>query len=312
MKKVNWFVVLAGGAVGLAAVLLTAFGNPANMGFCIACFLRDITGALGMHGADKVQYVRPEIVGLVLGAFIMAVATREFRAKAGSSPALRFVLGGFVMIGALAFLGCPLRMVLRLAGGDGNALVGLVGFAIGIFVGTLFMKRGFSLKRAYDVGASEGAVLPVLLAGLLILFLAVPTLFRLSEAGPGSMHAPVLLAFLVALVIGALAPEIPSVHGRRHSGCCFVPGFQAPVRVYRHFPGCSGGESDYQEFSLWLPDAAGGPQQSPVEPAGYDAGRLGFRAFGRLSVASADPGRQRQWRFHGDGVWYDGRRGHRP
>lgn len=65
MKKVNWFVVLAGGAVGLAAVLLTAFGNPANMGFCIACFLRDITGALGMHGADKVQYVRPEIVGLV-------------------------------------------------------------------------------------------------------------------------------------------------------------------------------------------------------------------------------------------------------
>ena len=65
MKKVNWFVVLAGGAVGLAAVLLTAFGNPANMGFCIACFLRDITGALGMHGADKVQYVRwpPESSG---------------------------------------------------------------------------------------------------------------------------------------------------------------------------------------------------------------------------------------------------------
>ena len=54
-------------------MLLTAFGNPANMGFCIACFLRDITGALGMHGADKVQYVRPEIVGLVLGAFIMVV-----------------------------------------------------------------------------------------------------------------------------------------------------------------------------------------------------------------------------------------------
>ena len=198
-------LALAGVVCGLVAACLAYFGNPANMGFCIACFLRDITGALGMHGADKVQYVRPEIVGLVLGAFIMAVATREFRAKAGSSPALRFVLGGFVMIGALAFLGCPLRMVLRLAGGDGNALVGLVGFAIGIFVGTLFMKRGFSLKRAYDVGASEGAVLPVLLAGLLILFLAVPTLFRLSEAGPGSMHAPVLLAFLVALVIGALA-----------------------------------------------------------------------------------------------------------
>lgn len=51
----------------------------------------------------------------------------------GSAPALRFVLGAFVMIGALAFLGCPLRMVLRLAGGDANALVGLVGFGAGIF-----------------------------------------------------------------------------------------------------------------------------------------------------------------------------------
>lgn len=207
MKKVNWFVVLAGGAVGLAAVLLTAAGNPANMGFCIACFLRDIAGALGMHSAAKVQYVRPEIVGLVLGAFIMAVATKEFRAKAGSSPAVRFVLGGFVMIGALAFLGCPLRMMLRLAGGDGNALVGLAGFALGIFIGTIFMKRGFSLKRAYDSVAAEGAVLPVLLAGLLVLFLAVPTLFKLSEEGPGSKHASVLLALVIALVVGALAQK---------------------------------------------------------------------------------------------------------
>ena len=116
MKKVSWIVVIAGAVVGLAAVVLTHLGNPANMGFCIACFLRDITGAVGMHSAAKVQYVRPEIIGLVLGAFIMSVATKEFRAKAGSSPATRFVLGAFVMIGALAFLGCPLRMVLRMGG----------------------------------------------------------------------------------------------------------------------------------------------------------------------------------------------------
>ena len=44
MKKIHWGVVLAGVAVGLAALILTAMGNPANMGFCIACFLRD-TGA---------------------------------------------------------------------------------------------------------------------------------------------------------------------------------------------------------------------------------------------------------------------------
>ena len=122
MKKETVIVVSAGAAVGLAAIFLMLLGNPANMGFCIACFLRDIAGACGLHSAAKVQYVRPEIIGLVLGALAMSLATREFRARAGSAPAVRFVLGGFVMIGALAFLGCPLRMVLRL-GGDLNVLV---------------------------------------------------------------------------------------------------------------------------------------------------------------------------------------------
>ena len=205
MKKVSWIVVIAGAVVGLAAVVLTHLGNPANMGFCIACFLRDITGAVGMHGAAKVQYVRPEIIGLVLGAFVMSVATKEFRAKAGSSPATRFVLGAFVMIGALAFLGCPLRMVLRIGGGDLNAVVGLVGFTLGIFIGIQFLKRGFSLKRAYPVGKGEGGVLPIVMTGLLILVIAVPSLFKFSEEGPGSKHAPMLAALLIAVVVGALA-----------------------------------------------------------------------------------------------------------
>lgn len=207
MKKVNWFVVLAGAAVGLAAIFLTIWGNPANMGFCIACFLRDIAGAVGLHSAGKVQYIRPEIIGLVLGAFLMAVATKEFRPKAGSSPATRFVLGAFVMIGALAFLGCPLRMVLRLAGGDANALVGLAGFVLGILIGVLFLNRGFSLKRAYEAGPVEGATLPMVMTGLLILLLAVPALFLASQQGPGSQHAPLFLALAVALVVGALAQK---------------------------------------------------------------------------------------------------------
>ncbi len=207
MKKINWFVVLAGGAVGLAAVLLTFFGNPVNMGFCIACFLRDITGALGMHGAAVVQYVRPEITGLVVGAFIMSVATKEFRAKAGSSPAIRFVLGALVMIGALVFLGCPLRMVLRLAGGDLNALTALAGFAVGIWIGTVFLNKGFSLKRAYDVPKAEGTVMPAVFTGIFLLFLVAPSLFKMSEKGPGSMQAPVLLALGLAIVVGALAQK---------------------------------------------------------------------------------------------------------
>ena len=207
MKKINWFVIAAGVAVGLAALTLTALGNPANMGFCIACFERDIAGAVGLHSAAKVQYLRREIIGLVLGAFLMAAASKEFRAKTGSAPATRFVLGAFVMIGALAFLGCPLRMVLRLGGGDFNAVVGLIGFVAGIGIGVAFLKRGFTLKRAYPAGKVEGSVLPIVMTGLLLLGLAAPSLLRASEEGPGSKHAPALIALAIAVVVGALAQK---------------------------------------------------------------------------------------------------------
>ena len=204
MKKVSWIVVIAGAVVGLAAVVLTHLGNPANMGFCIACFLRDITGAVGMHGAAKVQYVRPEIIGLVLGSLCAALAAKEFRARAGSSPAVRFLLGLVVMIGALVFLGCPLRMVLRLGGGDLTAVAGLLGFLRGILVGIVFLKKGFSLGRARALPSGEGLVLPGIMVALLVLLLAGPALLRFSEAGPGSMHAFWGLSLAAGLVVGAL------------------------------------------------------------------------------------------------------------
>ena len=98
MEKKRWMkdyglILLAGVVVGIAALVLTAMGNPKNMGFCIACFERDIAGALGLHSAAVVQYIRPEIIGMVLGAMIAALAFKEFKARAGSSPAIRFVAG---------------------------------------------------------------------------------------------------------------------------------------------------------------------------------------------------------------------------
>ena len=87
--------------------------NPANMAFCIACFIRDTAGAMGIYQAEVVQYARPEIIGLVLGAFIISIATKNISSTAGSSPMIRFILGVIIMIGALVFLGCPLRMVIR-------------------------------------------------------------------------------------------------------------------------------------------------------------------------------------------------------
>ena len=205
--KESGLIILAGLIVGAAAIVLVLLGNPANMGFCIACFLRDIAGGVKLHTAPIVQYVRPEIAGLVLGALIMALAGKEFSVRGGSSPMARFVLGFCVMVGALMFLGCPLRMVIRLGGGDGNALLGLVGFAIGIFVGTLFLRAGFSLKKSTPQPMVEGFLMPAVAVGLLVLLVGAPKLLAFSESGPGSMHAPILAALVAGLVVGALAQK---------------------------------------------------------------------------------------------------------
>ena len=42
MKNEKGTIVLAGGVIGVIAAILVFFGNPANMGFCIACFLSTV------------------------------------------------------------------------------------------------------------------------------------------------------------------------------------------------------------------------------------------------------------------------------
>lgn len=199
-------LALAGIICGLVAACLAYFGNPANMAFCIACFIRDTAGSLGLHSAETVQYARPEIIGLVLGAFLISVATKEYRSMAGSSPAVRFVLGMIIVIGSLVFLGCPLRMIIRMSAGDLNAWIALIGFILGVGTGVFALKKGFSLGRAHMTNRMSGAVLPVLMVGILVLALAT-ALLKSSQSGPGSMHAPIIISLAGGLIFGAAAQK---------------------------------------------------------------------------------------------------------
>ena len=202
----TWKLAVSGAVIGLLVMLLAIYGNPANMAICVACFIRDTAGALKLHTAAPVQYFRPEVVGFVCGSFLLALLTKEYKSTAGSSPMVRFILGAAMMIGALVFLGCPLRMVLRMAAGDLNAWVALIGFAGGVATGSFFLKKGFSLGRAYEAKPVGGAVLPVVLAALLVIGVATGA-YAVSTEGPGSKHAPIILSLVVALVIGALAQK---------------------------------------------------------------------------------------------------------
>ena len=206
----RWGIIVSGGVIGVLAALLVRWGNPPNMGVCMACFERDIAGALGLHRAAVVQYLRPEIPAFLLGSTIAALIFGEFRSRGGSSPLLRFLLGVFAMVGALVFLGCPWRALLRLAGGDGNAIIGLAGLVAGIAVGVRFLKAGYSLGRSHPMPAAVGWVIPGAMIGLLLLAVFQPKFSEggpifASGQGPGSLHAALAVSVGVGLVIGFLA-----------------------------------------------------------------------------------------------------------
>ena len=200
----------AGLILGVIAAFLVKFGNPGNMGFCVACFTRDIAGALGLHRAAVVQYLRPEIAGFILGAFASALLFSEYKPRGGSSPMIRFALGFFAMIGALVFLGCPWRAYLRLAGGDWNALAGIAGLVAGIGMGVWFLYHGFSLGAARPTPKYSGLVMPLLALAILALLVIRPVFSPegpvfFSAKGPGAAHAPLAISLGAGLVVGWLA-----------------------------------------------------------------------------------------------------------
>lgn len=203
---------VVGGVLGVVAVLLVKAGNPGNMGFCVACFTRDIAGAFGLHRAAVVQYLRPEIPGFIIGAYLSSFAFKEHRPRGGSSPMVRFFLGIFSMIGALVFLGCPWRAYLRLAGGDWNALAGIAGLVAGILIGIAFLGRGFTLGAARPSPRWAGIALPLASMAVLAMLFARPLFgpdgtgpIFFSAQGPGSMHAGIPISLGAGLLVGWLA-----------------------------------------------------------------------------------------------------------
>ncbi len=197
--------ILTGAVVGVGAVLLSYFGNPANTGLCVSCFMRNIAGAIGLHDNVRLQYLRPELLAIVIGAFITALMTREFKATSGSSPMLRFFIGILLIIGCSVFIGCPIKMILRISAGDFSALVGVVGLCAGVWVGLQFLESGFRLGMPHDTSRANGAIIPALMILLVVFLLIKAPFIQISVKGSAALQAPVWIALAIGLLIGGLA-----------------------------------------------------------------------------------------------------------
>ena len=202
------YFIISGAVLGIVAAFLAYAGNPANMGICAACFLRDTSGALGFHSVQTLQYLRPELIGLVLGGFLASLFwTKEFAPKNSTATFSSFFLGVFAMIGALVFLGCPWRAFLRLGGGDMTAIAGFLGLAVGVGIGLFFKKNGYKVDESVSVSKNIG-FLPVIFSVLLLLALVFGlkigengALFS-SVKGPAAQHTALFISLIGGLVVG--------------------------------------------------------------------------------------------------------------
>ena len=209
--------VSTGIVLGAGAVVLTLLGNPTNSGICISCFLENLAGSLQMHDSLRMSYVRPELIGFLLGSFLMAKKMRRFRVTGGSSPLIRFLLGFFMIVGCGVFIGCPIKMILRLAAGDLTAVAALFGLLFGIWLGGRYIKAGSVLDRDKELPQINGYVLPGIGLLLLLFLLLKPAFIQQGATGPAAQHAPMWISLAVGLLIGALS---------QRSGLCITGGLR--------------------------------------------------------------------------------------
>lgn len=200
-----WMVVAAGMLLGTLGVLLSVWGNPENTGICVSCFIENSAGALGFHDNTRMQYLRPELIGFVLGALLSASAFREFRPKGGSAPLPRLASGIFLMIGCAVFMGCPIKLFLRFTAGDMTAAAGVAGLVGGVWIGLKGLANGVSLGRQEQECGFSGFLVPAFSALLLVFLLIRPGFLISSDMGSAAQHAPWLIALVSGILLGILA-----------------------------------------------------------------------------------------------------------
>lgn len=200
-----WTVITVGALLGAFGVLLSVWGNPENSGICVSCFIENSAGALGLHDNQNMQYLRPELIGFVLGSTASAIMYREFNSRGGSAPLSRLFLGIFMIFGCAVFIGCPIKLFLRFTAGDMTASAGVIGLIAGVWFGLKGLSKGVELERPRQGAANGGFLIPALFGLFLLIYFIRPGFLLASSKGSASQHAPWLIALASGVGLGVLA-----------------------------------------------------------------------------------------------------------
>lgn len=260
-------IIVSGALLGFFGVMLAYWGNPENSGICVSCFIENSAGALGLHNNSRLQYLRPELIGFVLGAFGSTLLNREFRSRGGSAPLLRFVAGFFLIVGCAVFIGCPIKLFLRFSAGDLTALAGVVGLLAGVWAGLQGLAHGVELGRLSPPAAPAGSGLlsPIFFSLLLLFVFVAPPFLIVSQRGSSAQHAPQLVSLGAGLLLGFVAQRsrfciTGSIRdillmGRRApllwgGGAFLLTSLAVNLAVGRFNPGFAGQPGSHQDY-LW-------------------------------------------------------------
>jgi YedE family putative selenium metabolism protein len=200
-----WEVIVAGLMLGALGVLLSIWGNPENSGICVSCFMENTAGALGLHDNPRLQYLRPELIGFVLGAALCSMAFREFHSRGGSAPLPRLAAGIFLMVGCAVFIGCPIKLFLRFAAGDLTSVAGIAGLVTGVWIGLKGLAKGVDLGHHSRERGGSGFLVPALFVLLLVFLVVRPSFINFSDLGSAAQHADWPISLGAGLVLGGMS-----------------------------------------------------------------------------------------------------------
>ena len=143
--------VQMGIVAGVLAVVAGAFFEvrpPEAYGICMACHGRDLVNwTINVLAHTHLEVAPASLVypvlttvGVLLGALLAAVVSREFRWRSPENRLKTFIYGILVMNFALLAGGCSIRLLLRASAGEALGVIGFAGMVAGVILGTLWLR----------------------------------------------------------------------------------------------------------------------------------------------------------------------------